>query len=236
MHRMLIIHLAFSKLVGKSGYSSNFKKAIPSILVRYCNSLLKLITDRCFCDNQLISADLISSATRSALIRSVCVFFSTICITQLILGIPFPKSSSPTWRTPNIDIVVNRSSKGAQILQFVCIQLHLLVDANTETNKSEVSPALEPLINILAPQVGECGDGRLGLTICLTVSSHIHFSLITFSPIWSHAHFLGRARFRVTFSRTLHLSRVLCMDDLEYLCISWRYQTNATSFLQPLPQ
>ena len=67
--------------------------------------------------------------------------------------------------------------------------MHLLVDANTGTNKSEVSPALEPLINILAPQVGECGDGRLGLTICLTVSSHIHFSplaLITFSPISFH--------------------------------------------------
>ena len=91
----LLYILPLVNLLASLAKSSNFMKTIPSILVRYCNSLLKLITDRCFCDNQRISADLISSATRSALIRSVCVFFSTICITQLILGIPFPKSSSP---------------------------------------------------------------------------------------------------------------------------------------------
>ena len=115
--------------------------------------------------------------------------------------------------------------------------MHLLVDANTGTNKSEVSPALG------APDQHTRTPGRRvwgwqtwshDLSHRLTFSSHIHFSPITFSPICSHAHFLGLARFRVTFSRALHLSQVLCMDDLEYLCISWRYQTHATSFLQPL--
>ena len=134
MHRMLIIHLAFSKLVGKSGYSSNFKKAIPSILVRYCSSLLKLITDRCFCDNQRISADLISSATRSALIRSVCVFFSTICITQLILSIPFSKSSSP--EQPKILILSQtvraRGSKYFSLSAYKCICLSMQIPGQTK--------------------------------------------------------------------------------------------------------
>ena len=50
--------------------------------------------------------------------------------------------------------------------------------------KVRCHPLWEPLINILAPQVGECGDGRLGLTICLTVSP----SHLIFTSLRSHSH------------------------------------------------
>ena len=83
--------------------------------------------------------------------------------------------------------------------------------------KVRCHPLWEPLIIILAPQVGECGDGRLGLTICLTVSP----SHLIFTSLRSHSHQSGLTpTFSASHAFVSHFL-ALCISPKFFVWMIW---------------